>query len=88
MFMSAHAVVKGCVGVAKVLPYILNMLVRPVDQLAMLRYRISLCGGRGTKRQLNEKAAKTGSKNHLATERVIYTLAMIRAGKVATKVGC
>lgn len=34
--MSAHAVVKGCVGVAKVLPYILNMLVRPVDQLAML----------------------------------------------------
>jgi len=25
----ALAVVKGCVGVAKVLPYILNMLVRP-----------------------------------------------------------
>lgn len=47
MFMSAHAVVKGCVGVAKVLPYILNMLVCPVDQLAMLRYRISPCGGSG-----------------------------------------
>jgi len=27
--MSAHAAVKGCVGVAKVLPYILNMFVGP-----------------------------------------------------------
>lgn len=42
MFMSAHAhaAVKGYVGVAKVLPYILNMLVRPVDQLAMPRLGI------------------------------------------------
>lgn len=59
MFMSAHAVVKGCVGVAKVLPYILNMLVRPTDQLAMLCYRIALCGGeweQGNKRTVKRKS--------------------------------
>lgn len=49
--MSAHAVVKGCVGVAKVLPYILNMLVRPADQLAMLCYRIASAGCTGAGKQ-------------------------------------
>lgn len=79
--------------VVLVLPYILNMLVRPVDQMAMLRPGIAPCGGvqrrrrRGgagqAKRQLN---AKAGSKNHLATKRVIYASTMIRAGKVPTEV--
>lgn len=53
VFMSAHAVVKGCVGVAKVLPYILNMLVRPADQLAMLCYRIASAGCTGAGKQNN-----------------------------------
>lgn len=102
-FMSAQAAVKGCVGVAKVLPYILNMLVAcsvrrwPVGyghlagQMASwpavagaesLGWWAAQSTWKWPKRQLNAKAAKAGSKNHLATKRVIYAATMIRAGRV------